>query len=356
MEDQDIAHPLTSTAATYGGCASAERRPRVSIGLPVYNAEAFLQETLDSVLAQTFQDFELIISDNCSTDRTHEICLGYVARDKRVRYFMNDTNMGAAKNYNCTFALARGEYFKWLAADDAIEPHFLERCVNLLDSDPEMVLACSNYIIVNEHSETLPPLATYPPEHFHNLASPRPNVRFRKLWAHPAGDAVIMPVFGLIRHHVLRQTQLIQPFVDSEFPLIVDLVLKGKFGHAPEYLNRIRSHPNSYTRLQHRRSEPMRGEAEMLWFDPQSRSKSVAFYWRRLWEFVKLILASDETHIGKMVMLGYLVYPIAYWWRVMLIKELFFTVGAGSWYVILRKQWRRMKVWRRRADTRVWQR
>jgi glycosyltransferase involved in cell wall biosynthesis len=116
------------------------RTPRVSIGLPVYNGENYLAETLDSILAQTFTDFEVIISDNASTDRTETICRQYAAQDRRIRYLRNTSNLGAAKNYNRVFELSQGEYFKWNGHDDPLAPVFLERCVAVLDRHPGVVL------------------------------------------------------------------------------------------------------------------------------------------------------------------------------------------------------------------------
>ena len=99
--------------------------PRICLGLPVYNGERYLRQAIDSMLAQTFRDFELIISDNASTDRTREICLEYQKRDPRVRYFRNESNIGPAANFNLVFQRAHAEYFKWVAADDVCEPDFL---------------------------------------------------------------------------------------------------------------------------------------------------------------------------------------------------------------------------------------
>ena len=93
----------------------------------------------------------------------------------------------------------------------------------------------------------------------------------------------------------------------------------------------------------------MQGEAETRWFVPQNNSRFLAFHWRRLWEYARLIIKSDETPAGKATMLAYLVYPIAYWWRVILIKELFFTVGAESLYILLRNKARRIIAWRQRS-------
>ena len=88
-------------------------RSRVSIGLPVYNGEKYLEQALISILSQTYTDFELIISDNASTDRTQAICREYAAKDPRIRYYCNEENLGAAPNHNRVFELASGEYFKW---------------------------------------------------------------------------------------------------------------------------------------------------------------------------------------------------------------------------------------------------
>ena len=100
-------------------------KPRVSIGLPVRNGARYLGEAVDSLLRQTYTDFELIISDNASTDQTEAICRAYVARDPRVRYYRSSQDVGLANNYNYLFIRARGEYFKWAAADDVHEPDYL---------------------------------------------------------------------------------------------------------------------------------------------------------------------------------------------------------------------------------------
>src|SRR5579872_4758271 len=115
--------------------------PRVTIGVPVFNGEAFVAETLKSLLNQTFTDFEIVISDNASTDGTGQICQTYAARDPRIHYYRSDVNRGAAWNHNRVFELAKGEYFKWNSADDLCAPEFLARCVASLDDDPAAVMA-----------------------------------------------------------------------------------------------------------------------------------------------------------------------------------------------------------------------
>src|SRR6201997_3215495 len=115
--------------------------PLVSVGLFVYNGERYIEETLDSILSQTFTDFELIISDNASTDRTGEIAQAYAKCDHRIRYYRSEKNMGAGWNARRVYELATGKYFKWAAVDDLLEPDLLQRCVEILESDPGCVVA-----------------------------------------------------------------------------------------------------------------------------------------------------------------------------------------------------------------------
>ena len=114
-----------------------EEQPLVSIGLPVFNGEPYLTQAIQSILNQTYRNFELIIYDNDSSDRTAEICREFAARDARIRYFRNATNLGAARNFNLTVERASGEYFKWVAADDWIAPEFLAMSVKALQRESE---------------------------------------------------------------------------------------------------------------------------------------------------------------------------------------------------------------------------
>ncbi len=129
--------------------------PRVSVGLAVYNGENYLREAIDSILAQTFTDFELILSDNASTDKTQEICLEYAAKDKRIRYYRNDQNIGGIRNQIRTVELSRGEYYKLAAHDDVCAPDFLEKCVEVLDRDPSVVLCYPKTKIIDENGNFL---------------------------------------------------------------------------------------------------------------------------------------------------------------------------------------------------------
>jgi glycosyltransferase involved in cell wall biosynthesis len=124
--------------------------PKVSIGMPVYNGERFIREALDSLLAQTFINFEIIISDNASTDETRQICLEYVAKDKRVRYYRNDVNLGPIANFNRVLNLSTGQYFMWAAHDDRWEPSFVALLVQTLDANPRVALASCRFVNIDE--------------------------------------------------------------------------------------------------------------------------------------------------------------------------------------------------------------
>ena len=162
--------------------------PRVTIGLPVYNGEKYLADAMNALLGQTFEDFELIISDNSSTDSTAEICQRYLQADSRIRYFRQPRNLGQIPNHNFVFHQARGEYFKFAACDDLYGRDLLRCCVGALDANPEVVLAHSWTAVIDENSNVTQsleyPLAT---------DSPRASARFRSfLWG---GSGLFESVF-----------------------------------------------------------------------------------------------------------------------------------------------------------------
>ncbi len=133
--------PATPTATA--------KAPRVSIGMPVYNGGLFIREALDSLLAQTFTDFELIISDNASTDGTESICREYADKDARIRYVRQAQNLGAAANFKFVLDESVGEYFMWAAADDVWLPTFVRVCVGLLEKKTSSGMAITGYKAVS---------------------------------------------------------------------------------------------------------------------------------------------------------------------------------------------------------------
>ena len=311
---------------------------RASIGLPVYNGERFLREAIESALAQTFSDFELIISDNASTDRTGEICREYAERDPRIRYTRNETNRGVAWNFNRVIELSTGDYFKFLAADDGMEPGFLERTIELLDRDPDLVLACSHYLNRDEESDH-----TRLEDSDLGLPQDRPHERFRRyLFEHQVSKA---PMHGLIRTSVLKRTRLLRPFIGADDCLTIDLLLRGRFAYIPECLFRIRTHPDASHRLRFRQGG-REGVAEMRYYDPRTTGKVYLPYWRRLGEYGRLVLTANAGPGEKLRMTGTLLHYFATTKYTWLASDLLFALGLGPSY-------RRAKEFLRRAYSRV---
>ena len=237
-------------------------KPRVSIGLPVYNGENYLAETLDSILQQTFSDFELIISDNASTDATQEICKSYLTRDQRIQYHRNEQNLGAAKNYNRTFELSSGKYFKWAAHDDLCAPEYLEKCIDGLDHNPEAIVYHPKVSIIDKHSNILKNVDDYL-----DFRSSKPNVRFKRYLFRPAG--MWSAVFGLIRSSVLKRTSLIGNYLSSDKVLVGEFVLRGQIHQIPERLFFRRWHP-----LQSWRANPTK-DSQAFWWNPKNDAKKM---------------------------------------------------------------------------------
>jgi glycosyltransferase involved in cell wall biosynthesis len=278
-----------------------ERSPRVSIGLPVYNGQDYLSHALDALLAQTYSDFELIISDNASTDDTEEICRQYAAEDHRIRYRRSEENLGAARNFNRAFELSRGEYFKWAAHDDLCGPEYLERCVAALDGDVSMVLCHARTREIDENGAVVRELDRKP-----QLSSRRVHERFYDCICVPHPQVM---VFGLIRANVLRQTDLIGRYSSSDKVLLGELVLRGPFHEVSEPLFFRRAHPaQSYKRFTNR-------HAYQAWFDP-TRSGRITFpHWRLLLEHSKAVARaplSGPERIRCYVVVG---WWIRFHWR-----------------------------------------
>lgn len=258
---------------------SAGRRratPRVSIGMPVRNGERFIAEAIDSILRQTFSDFELIVRDNASVDRTQEICRSYAAKDGRVRYIRTETNVGAGGNYNLIVPLAAGAYFKWAAVDDICEPAYLERCAAVLDADPSVVLCHSRMRLIDEDRRDLPydprldrfidrrGVPRLGPRTVDIARSVDPCERFRDVVLHtpPCFD-----VFGLIRTDILRKTALHRPYYGSDRGLLVELALYGRFSEVREELFLGREHAGQSIRLGRR--------DQQTWMDPTRRQSTL---------------------------------------------------------------------------------
>lgn len=234
---------------------SSNPTPTVSIGLPVFNGENFLEDAIRSVLGQTLDDLELIISDNASADRTPEICWDYAGRDPRVRYFRNARNLGAASNYNRTFEHARGRYFKWLAHDDRIAPGYLAATVAALDAHPDAVLCNTVVDYIDAQGELLALYKTV----LGDADRPEPSRRLATmiLRSHSCVD-----FFGLIRRESMLGSLLHGTFPNADRAFIAQMALRGRLMQLPEPLVQMREHRDRYARRQ------MTATGRLAWHDP----------------------------------------------------------------------------------------
>jgi glycosyltransferase involved in cell wall biosynthesis len=207
-------------------------RSRVSFGLPVRNGENAIGRCLDSLLNQDLEDLEVVVSDNESTDRTPEILREYADRDARVRPLFNERNIGQIENFNGVFRESRGAYFRWIGAEDWLEPQYASRCAQALDEDPGAIAVSTFFRIHVEGGE-----ARYKEYQGELLESERPERRFaRMLWTFHAGDALYDPVYCLIRREALEQTALIRMMTKADHMLAAELSLLGRYRHIPECL------------------------------------------------------------------------------------------------------------------------
>jgi glycosyltransferase involved in cell wall biosynthesis/O-antigen/teichoic acid export membrane protein len=274
--------------------------PRLSIGLPVYNGERYLAEALDALLAQSFTDFELIISDNASTDRTEEICRRYSAHDGRIRYFRQPVNLGAVPNHNFVARQARGQYFKWASHDDLYARDLLLRCVEGLDANPAVVLCHAWQAFIDADGAIVHRVP-------YRLATDSPSApkRFSDLLFVQGGD----DIYGVIRTDVLRRTPLHGTYHHAERTLVTELGLYGPFRQVPEVLYFRRDHPDRAERAKSTR------RARVANFDPRRsnplRHPMIRLLAEYVWGYVGAIRRAPLSPSDRLRCYGHLLRWVA---------------------------------------------
>jgi glycosyltransferase involved in cell wall biosynthesis len=254
------------------------RVPRLSIGLPAYNGEKYLAEALEALLGQTYEDFELIISDNASTDGTADICRRYLRQDSRVKYLRQERNIGASPNQGFLLKQAGGELFKWAACDDLYARDLIERCVEALDEHPDVILAhCWTAAI--DDTGTVKQSLEYPL----NTSSPSAPERFRTMLFGTGGnDYGLLRAddnYGVMRTKVLRRVTPQGSYYHADRVFTTEIALHGRFYQVPEFLYFRRDHSD---RPQHA-TPTVRGWCGNL--DPRRKNKIVHPTARLLAEF-----------------------------------------------------------------------
>ncbi|HEY2759653.1 MAG TPA: glycosyltransferase family 2 protein [Pirellulales bacterium] len=313
----------------------SNQAPKVSIGLPVYNGEMFLSSALDSLLAQTFTDFELIISDNASTDRTPEICREYATRDPRIRYVRHDVNGGAPWNFNEAFRMARGEYFKWHAADDLCSPIFLERCVGVLDADSTIALCYPRTMVVDAEANPLPDApgswkanktsdadVNSDSADSRGLDSPRPSDRIRGILMH---TVFCYELFGLVRREFMARTGLHRDSSALGKAFLIELAFQGPIVEVPEVLFFNRRHAQQFTMI-------ASAEQQRAFDRPAQKHRG------RQWPHH---FRCTAIYIGCIWRA-----PVSIWQRLRSYAALLrYVLQAGKWGAIVRSAWRGAGMW-----------
>ena len=255
----------------------------VSIGVPVYNGERFLRFALESLLSQTHTNIEIIISDNASTDATEDICRSYAARDKRIQYYRNEKNFGAARNYNITVEKAKGKYFKWAAHDDMCDPMLIEKCVDVLEREPKVSLAYPQTIIIDDNGD----FKSNHEDKF-NFREPEAHLRWVQFCKAPLDCNA---VFGVMRTDTLKKTPRIGAYESSDRVLLGEMALRGEIAEVQGRLFLRRYHGRISTNV-HATKESM-----AKWFDPASTGHFSRT--KRFVEYMKSIFRPSMSFVQR---------------------------------------------------------
>jgi glycosyltransferase involved in cell wall biosynthesis len=272
---------------------------KISIGMPVYNGEPYLEEAIQSVLSQTYEDFVLIISDNASIDRTEQICRNYASQDHRVVYTRNRENIGAAKNYNRVFEMSSGPYFRWFNADDVCAPKLLQRCVEVMDARSDVVLCYGKTDIIDFDGRLI--------KHYDDNLD---------LQQETAGDRFVNflkavglnnAIYGLMRSAAVGKTMLMgngsYPAADINF--LAEMTLYGKFMEIPEVLFFRRMHSQAS-------SSNLRDTIfERVFWTGKANPKGLSL-WRKELTFLKGIYGSPIDVYKKIWLSIYIIHRLAW--------------------------------------------
>lgn len=271
--------------------------PRLTIGLPVYNGETILDEALDALLGQTYEDFELIVSDNASTDRTADICRHYAEQDSRIRFVRQARNIGLVQNHTFVMEQARGELFKWASHDDLYARDLLARCVEALDEDADVVLAHSWSAMIDRSGNVT---GTF--ERRVAVDSPRAPDRFRSMLFDGWDDHA----YGVIRTRALRRMTRRGSYHFADRTLNTELALYGRFHLVPDWL---------YFRREHFGRPPLTVRERCAILDPRRadrlRHPVVRLYGEYLWGYVSAIRQAPLSTADRRECYGHLAHWIA---------------------------------------------
>ena len=269
----------------------SKENPLISIGMCVYNEERFISQALDSLLSQTYRNFELIIVDNASEDATGQICQDYQSRDNRIRYFRNAANIGGAGSSKLVLAKSSGKYFMLAGGHDLWHPDYISECLNVLESDPQVVLCYAQVLVIDQNG------------HHQQLVKKAIDTRslddFDRCRATIWGLSRIPicdPIYGLMRTDSLRRAGLRNVWGPDNL-ILIELSLNGAIAQVknPLYYRRMNRNPSKDVALW--------TEKYLERIDPENIKKRIVLtYSRMCYEYFKIISRSDFTIPQKMTL------------------------------------------------------
>lgn len=275
--------------------------------MPVYNCERYVAQSVESLLAQTFGDFELVISDNASTDGTEDVCRRFEALDRRVRYVRRAENIGGPGNFRHVFSLCSGAYHKWSTADDYWHPEFLREAVEVLDSRPDVVLCYPKTRLIDAAGQTL--------EDYDDnleLSSESPKERMRDLYRN---IGLCNAHLGLLRRDAMLKTGLIGSHRHSDVDFLAEMALLGKFHVLPEirFFRRFHAKSSSWAR-----DDPAHQAA---YYNPREQALPGAGTWKRFGFQFQAILRAEIAPTDKLALMSDVLRRMQ-WQRGTLLHEL----------------------------------
>ena len=272
--------------------------PRVSIGLPVYNGERYLVETIGAITAQTFSDFELIISDNASTDRTQEICETCAVCDPRVRYIRHEINRGANWNFRYVSELGRGVYFRWASADDLFAPESLSCCVDVLDRFPDVVLCYPKTVLINGFGQVIGP--------YDDRLDLQSNSAVDRFIMASSRIGLVNVHYGLMRTKDVRKTQLIGDYPDADVTFLLEMTLYGRFFEIDRPLFFRRMHEHAASSMKCSPSELQ------TYLAPTRKVHHSLRKWRALSGKTRAVLRGPLSIADRFLLLYFIICGVAY--------------------------------------------
>ena len=262
--------------------------PPVSVAIPAYNCERYIGQSIESLLNQSYGDFELVISDNASTDGTEAVCRRYAAQDSRVRYVRRAENIGGPGNFRYVFSLCSGKYLKWSTADDHWHPDFLREAVPVLDTRPDVVLCYPKTQLIDAEGHKI--------EDYDDnleLADESPRQRFRDLYRL---IGLCNAHLGLLRRDAMLRTKLIAGHLASDVDFLAEMALIGKFHVLPDirFYRRFHATSSSWARAD--------AKHQTAYYAPKAKGMSAIGTWKRFGFQLDLIARSPAPVADKLAL------------------------------------------------------